>query len=40
MGIQANDEGKPENKGLQAKGRGSWRRTFGAKGEMNKLVGS
>lgn len=39
MGIQANDEGKPESKGLQAEGRGSWCRTFGAKGEMNKLVG-
>ena len=38
--MQANDEGKPENKGLLGKRRGSWCMTFGGKGEMEKLVGS
>lgn len=36
--MQANNEGKPENKGLQGKRRDSWCMTFGGKGEMKRLV--
>ena len=38
--MQANDEGKPEYKGLQGKRRGPWCMTFGRKGEMKRPIGS
>lgn len=38
--MQANDEGKSENKGLQGKRRGSWSINFGGKEEVKKLAGS